>query len=493
MKYLNFFTPVIYQNHSRSEKNYFSINVDNYFYLGGKRALVIQGRTKNGHQKVILSETEISLLERIAKVVSYFTIIIPLIMLVIKAALRSKYNFKVVTHLNFQKKLEKGISVTQESITKIQSLMPIILNHKKHKDIEWLEKSPNLIFKLSDMPNIIYEMARPDLNDEQNSERAIDQCFDNMIQAKQECIINDLDLLELPSAKKIEVKVNEKTYKIIAKKALDFNPNESANEELYRKYSTDLNETMRQLAIFVAKTNFNKVTIKHMPILKKSLGSHGSKSIALIDLLDRNSASNYFPSGNNNLCSLIRCLSSERQIKIVLAEARKQKILLNEEKVNEAVNTRLREILEDNKLHAFHASRSITTGKEPINVDVDSLDLNFDQTARTWVTKYINVGLIDEEEVMARQTITLRQATESVISELNRLIQTSSNQSSNKAKRYLLLNSNENPWASYSKIPDKFCRNEGQSWLDSIILALVSKGHLFKLDKVNGHGYFIQA
>ena len=34
---------------------------------------------------------------------------------------------------------------------------------------------------------------------------------------------------------------------------------------------------------------------------------------------------------------------------------------------------------------------------------------------------------------------------------------------------------------------------EKQLWLRRIVAALIDKGHIFKLDKVTGHGYFIQA
>lgn len=79
--------------------------VDKYFYLGGKKAYVIQGKTNEVQVKVFLSESRISLLARIALVFSYLTLIIPLMMLFTKAILRSAYSFQLIENY---RKPEKG-------------------------------------------------------------------------------------------------------------------------------------------------------------------------------------------------------------------------------------------------------------------------------------------------------------------------------------------------------------------------------------------------
>lgn len=100
---IGFFTAVKYRQDTRTSRQSFLEKVDNYFYLGGKKAYVIQGKTQEGHEMVVLSEAQSSLLARIAKVFSYLTLIIPLIMLVAKAILRYRNSFQIITLLEERK------------------------------------------------------------------------------------------------------------------------------------------------------------------------------------------------------------------------------------------------------------------------------------------------------------------------------------------------------------------------------------------------------
>ena len=59
---VGFFTAVKYAQENKTFKESVLEKVDNYFYLGGKKAHVIQGKTKNGQEKVLLAETNSSLL-----------------------------------------------------------------------------------------------------------------------------------------------------------------------------------------------------------------------------------------------------------------------------------------------------------------------------------------------------------------------------------------------------------------------------------------------
>lgn len=94
MTELTFFTPVSYKNIEAPLKSRMLQKVDDYFYLGGKKAYVI-GNSKNGTNKVVLTESHASTLASTAKILSYCTILIPIIMLGAKAILRSMHNFKV--------------------------------------------------------------------------------------------------------------------------------------------------------------------------------------------------------------------------------------------------------------------------------------------------------------------------------------------------------------------------------------------------------------
>jgi len=497
MTKLNFFTAITYQTPPKATASFLLEKVDNYFYLGGKKAHVIQGGTKSGHEEVILSETKSSLLARVGKVLSYFTVIIPIVMLIAKVALRSRHSFKVIDP---KQKLQNGMNISEVTAAKIQQLIPKVLRRENDEDIEWLAKGNNLVFRVKEMPNIVYKMNYPGVSvlrgDKFLNSKAIrDERFANMIKAKEVCLANDLGLLTIPHATKFDVEVSGVTYTLIAEESLDFDPNESAHEELFHKYSTELNETARQLAIFVAKTGFNDVTWRNIPIINETAEFRGHRRVALIDLEDMTSAKKGFIgdfiSGSRGL---IRCVSEE-QIESVIAEARKQGVAISDNEAKEAKDHRLKELADDKQLRTLYNQNGVITGKEPIQVDLDSLGLDLTEESQISVIVEVEEGQYKWET----QTVTLGKVTEDAIAEMNKLIQNSSDQASTKGKRYIVLNTNDNPFGAYNELgvpSSKMCitvEEEKQLWLRRIIQALVDKGHVFKLDKVNGHGYFIQA
>ncbi len=189
---VGFFTAVNYMQENKTFRESVLEKVDNYFYLGGKKARVL-GKTKNGLEKAILAETNSSLLARFGKILSYFTIIPPLAMLITKAILRATHTFQLIDP---KKKLEKGINISEDIISKIQSLVPKILKGQKDDKIEWLSTGNNFVFKLKENPQLVFKISRG--ND-------IPQRFQNMINAKEVCLSNRLGLLVIPQAKQFIV------------------------------------------------------------------------------------------------------------------------------------------------------------------------------------------------------------------------------------------------------------------------------------------------
>lgn len=521
MSEISFFTPIHYGSQAKTAGEKAIENIDNYFHISGKKAVVIQGRTEDGKEKVLLSETKFSaltLLKTISAVLSYFTIIIPFIMLISKAVLRSSHSYKLIDpkkeleeEINVDRapvdevnnaptkkidktkdleqakgELENGLQIPQSTIGKIQSLMPKILNEEKDDEIEYLQGSK--VFRLKEMPNLVFKMG---MSFENSSKNSMDARFENMIKAKEVCLVNNLGLLIIPHAKKFTFNTDDGCKcVVIAEESMDINPIESAQEEFYHKYSKELNETARQLAIFVAKTGFNDVTPRNIPILNEAEDFHGPRRIALIDLEHMKSNINGFTGDDNGSCGLIRCVSEE-QIDIVIAEARKNGVHINEDYEKQR---RLKEIESDKKLRQHYEKKGIVTGKEPIQIDIDSLGLDLEEKGQISVYKKVNDEVEESEE-----TVTMRKAVEDVVAKINQLIQEKSDKESTKGKRYILLNANKKPFSKYKNLgvaAEKYFVNEEEkkkSWLNRIIQALVDKGHIFKLVKVNDHGYYIQA
>lgn len=100
MEKLPFFTTVSYPIENKTFGNSCFELFENYFYLGGRSAVVLQGSfDKNGSQAVKLQETNESTCLRVIKsaikVLSYFTIILPLIALIVKGILRATHKFHI--------------------------------------------------------------------------------------------------------------------------------------------------------------------------------------------------------------------------------------------------------------------------------------------------------------------------------------------------------------------------------------------------------------
>lgn len=89
MSGISFFTPVKYNNQLTSCSKLATELVDDYFYLGGRIAVVLPGNEKNGSEEISFQNGQTSCFLTALKIVSYFTVVIPVIMLVAKALLRS--------------------------------------------------------------------------------------------------------------------------------------------------------------------------------------------------------------------------------------------------------------------------------------------------------------------------------------------------------------------------------------------------------------------
>lgn len=495
MSKLNFFTPVHYRQQGLTKKTKRLSQVDRYFFLGGRSATVISNKGPKGAEKVVIVDAKTTTAHKILKILSYLTVIAPISMLIAKAILRSKHTYKV---FNTQKQLEKGIHISKETVAKIQKLVPSISKGENHRSIEWIARGNNYVFRLKNHPNLVFKYA-PDaiiLNKRRlTPEMQINERFRNMVKAKAVCIANNLNLLQIPQAQKIEVMAGENKHLFIVEESLDFPSEESAHEELYASQAANMKETNKQLVTFIAQTGFNDVTWRNVPLINEAPGYLGARRVALIDLeLMLNAQKGFTGDKKNESRGFIRCLNPD-QIDEVVREARQQGVKLTDKQVKKAKGRRLAELEEIRQIKAFHVAKGIQTGKELLDVDVEALELNLDAKADFQSV----LGSIDGKVIMEANSVTMRDVAVEVIKELNKLIQASREHKSVRAKRYFILNINHQPLSKYIALGlPKIVRaltpeDEKKLWLHQIISALVAKGHLYKLEKVNALGYFIQA
>lgn len=498
MSEINFFTPIHYGTEAKTAKERAIQDIDNYFHLGGKQAYVLSSR-RDQAEEVILSKPKFTaqgFFKAVGITLSYFTVVIPLSMLITKAILRSGKKYTVIDP---KQELEKGIKLSEASVKKIQAMIPKI-SHKKNPGIEYLSGSK--VFRLKKYPSYIFKMGVADggyvckHGRSLNGKQQMEERFKNMVKAKRVCLVNKLDLLEVPHAKKFNFTTHDgKDGVMIVEECMNISHSDKDQEELYHRHVKKLNVTVRQLATFIAQTGFNDVAPRNIPIINEAKSYKGPRRIALIDLEDMDSAVNGFKGDVNGSCGLIGCVS-KKQIDIVLDEAQKQGINTRSFNMQEAKVRRLKQIDSENKLYKFYKKNGIVTGAEPLQVNIDKLGLDLNETDAISVI----VGVENDEPVFQKKKITLRKAVKDVVMEINSCIQKhSKSNDSIKGKRYMVLDTNKRPFSQYINLglprAQLFVNDDEMKklWLRKIINALIEKGYLYALETVNGHGYFIQA
>ncbi|MBS1659068.1 MAG: hypothetical protein JST18_13355 [Bacteroidetes bacterium] len=475
MATLGFFTPITFNNLPKSFLQSLLENVDSYFPQPEKTAHVVQGEAVGGREGVVLSKgTSSSCLVTALKVASYFTIVIPLILLAAKAILRQVHHFHLI---DTAQRVRAGIS-DQELENAAAAIGQQNLDIRSREDtgqIHWINRN---VFTLTAFPNLIFKIP-------QDHSR-----FKNMVEAQNVCLAHQLDCLIVPHARPVRVG----PHLIIVERRLDIQSDESAQEDLYRLPGLD--ETIRQLAIFTALTGFSDVTWRNIPLIDTANDFEGNRKIALIDLEEMRSArTGFFGAAWPFRRGLVDCLHSAEHIDIALAEARNHNVRGHYAEIKAR---RLQEIEEDGRLQQFHERTGcLNDPRKLIEVaDLASLELlNLEEEGEI---VFYNESDDTDEIVKIQKKVTLREVTLDVIRLINEALAKTPEDASVKGKRYILLGVNQGIMHAYqnlgylSHVPYD-SEDDQRQWLRRIINALVEKGHLFKLDMVNGHGFFIQA
>lgn len=357
MPNIGFFTALKFDPNMRSYSQAFIEKVDDYFYLGGKKAHVIQAklrfggvveeRTRHGIPKAVLCDVSSSCLLRVAKAISYLTVLIPFILLLTKTAWRLTHAYHVIDP---KEQLKKGIYISSEIKEKLSRLMPQIRTKAQDPEITWLTNRPgNLVFKLKSVPGIVFKIPPPGEmvirgNRRISANVANEERYANMIKAKEICLVNQLGLLRIPRAKTFDV-VSERNASVtfIAEEELDIEADEKRQEELHMSSSQKMDRTMHQLAIFVAKTGFHEVVLSNVPLVNEYRGLLGERRVALIDLEHMGTPSNSI-AVRDGIYGLIQCATSRKQIEIIVEEARKQGVVFPQGQPDQILESQLRKL-----------------------------------------------------------------------------------------------------------------------------------------------------
>lgn len=507
MSEVSFFTPLCFEDRTQCTAQPFMESVDDYFYLGGKKALVISGQ-QQGAEGALLYQQSSHWLMTALKVVSYATIIIPVIMLIIKAVMRSLQHFQFI---DLKAQLEEGMEIPSHLTEKVEALMPKITQGQNDPEIHWLSQGNNFVFTLEDNPEIVFKMARHNRFSERlrrmmTPEELMEERFENMIKAKEVCLVHHLGLLVIPQAKKIQIAGRT----LIAERRINIIPNASVQEDLHAKHTRNLTKAIDQVSKLTFKALCSDWAFRNLAVIMDELdGIEESQAldegvdlrIALVDLEDMNSAAEGIFGGDESRPGLVRCLFSEEQIDRVLAEAQQHGVVNPYVSPEQIKRIRMEELAEYHRLQNLYEAKGILHDhRKPIQIDdLSSLGFDLEEEGEISIPEVVENATTGKKKIeYTSHTVTFGQVIEDTIAAINQEILNAPEEASAKGKRRVYLSVNNDPFTAYNNLglPARVNvteEEEKQIWLRRIFQALVDNGHIASWEVDALRGYIIQA
>jgi hypothetical protein len=434
---------------------------------------------------VLITEGKPSMLSSALKVASYFTIVIPLLMLILKIAFRLNHRFYVT---NPESELKRDFIVPNEVNDRLQELAAYLerpLTH--HADVTWLS---NHSFQLREFPQFIFRAhifehdgkfdAR--LHTTLHTSARTRALFQNMIRAKEVCLTHDLDLITIPKAKMLTVSIREgMTIPVIVQEAL---PIQGAQEDLYLTQAPYFSKTADQLTTFSLATGFEGISPRNTPILRGTSQSPSDCRVAIISPETMDDPAVGIAGRPSLSVGLVGCLYSQAQIDRVLKRAEQARVMSVEKSIL-TKEKRMAQIHFANELRAFHQARGILANpRQPLMVDLATLELDLEATAEVSMPLDPGQWFLTNQAV-SMQRVTMRQVAEAVIAELNDRMTRSPPGTSVATTRFTVLRVDESSLAPYKDLgapPGSVLDESTKSslWIYQIIHALRAKGHLFR-------------
>jgi hypothetical protein len=274
-----------------------------------------------------------------------------------------------------EQELQHGIAISENTVTKIQACMRNILDRNNEAGVTLYDCQANhRVFSLDVSPGLIFKMKANNQVFAFGKDDSMRARYEQMIDARTVVRTQQLGLLVIPNAKLFTVIVNDEEYEIIAERKVDINSDQIVQEQYYQDYAKHLDEAIRQLTIFICKTNFSDVEWRNIPILNNRFDKNGNRKIALIDIEEMSGAKIGLFGGGWGKRGLVRCVTMEQGL-IVEAVARQNGIETCSGADSfagtfaEAHVKRKAEIEERCRLNEFHTAKGITVGNELIQLD----------------------------------------------------------------------------------------------------------------------------
>lgn len=383
-----------------------------------------------------------------------------------------------------EEQLQQGISISEETISKIQTCIKNenMLKCKEGDGVKFYQSQKGLqrVFALETDSELIFKMKARETYDI-DKDYSIKERYQKMIDAQTVIRTYQLGLLVIPNAKLFTVNVDDEEYDIIAERKVDINPHTSAQEKYFQDHAESLEKAIQQLATFICKTGYSDVKWGNISVLKNGDSENGNKKIVLFDVQKTLGAGIGLFGDNMGSRGLVGCVT-EKQGKMVAKIARENSI--DTSLFSYAHGKRKQEIKEGLELEEYYRNKNIIFGNELLKVDENSMDFS----------EY------------PKKVEKLKEMTKNVVKAINDHISASSSEEPIKKRRLVLINTNLPPFFSISGIemvddelsPNSPSLQTNEQYYDAtcigyVVKKLVELGHIYKRININGRGCFLQA
>jgi hypothetical protein len=475
---VRFFTPIDLENFSQPSWKLKTLEkIDQYFYWAGRKARVLsKGPSPHSLEVVLTQGKPHSFLLTVLKIISYANLILPLILLKAKYFLRKSCDFKVISSdwPNFD-------IASARIKAEISRLLPFIVEESEHEDIVWLSRSNNRVFALKKFPCFVFKTWGSNgytrLYSLDSNEDLLKKRFENMERARAICQQYHLDHLVIPQARSFEVKENI----FIAEERIEFNCNEPLQEKLYVEPYERLMTALRQLAQFISLSGFCDVKPENIPLLDRP---NQPLKIVLVDLEHLDNSQKGFIGEDMRNPGLIQLVSNHHW-DVILDTSRSYGHQITPSMLVKVENRQQ----EYKELQTFYARKGIQSGSEPLNVDINTL--NLPSLAEHIIYPAMPLGS-DFTQSTSSQMLTIDEVVQKFINYFNQKAN-SSGESHPHLKRYFQFKLNQGPfYFLYSPAVDPHPSTFLKPWIALIGARLCEQGYLFKFNLIGDDLYEVQ-
>lgn len=469
MTSVDFFIPLTFQNQSTTFKENIIELVDDYFYIGGKKAYVIHEHLDENLRGAFINNETQQLWVTALKIASWFTLAIPLMAISLKFFLRRSYNIVVVEPHELFK---EGIDIGDDIYEKLKLLIPIIKAQKEHPDVVSEVEGGIISFRLKSIPDLCFKIPLIE-----SSRSSFLENYENMTLAYSTVLSYNLDLLKLANSRLLQTDFGP----VIAEQYFLINSDEKQQEINYQSLR-GLSGAIKQLAYFFIKAPFNDVNLSNLVVLDDEPGFDGKRRILLRNL--KQSCSLKDP-----LINFASRLLKKEQIDFCYKEAKEQSIPCIEQ-LKELVMQRNREYDQESPLFAYYQSKGILESpRKFISIDsLDDLELNLNES------KVFHANISPQEGIRftlktSKCKIYLKQAILETIRRINESILKATSGESLKSRRLVFIDKVGVSWTDF-KHPHAILQDD---WLEKILVKLVEKRYLYKIERQTDEGFYVQA